>query len=305
MHRRLLAGFLVWWITAAAAFGQEAVERRKPASGDGTVKITNVAGAVRVIGWHRDSVAIQGVLGPEIEELTFTTDERATKIRVVPSREYHGRLVTGTDLEVRVPAASHVAVRTAAGPISISGVFGAVDLESVEGRIEVAGSPRFIHVRSVGGDIDLQGRSKVVRAHSMSGAIRIARAAGYLDVSTVSGEAIVRGRDVWEGKASSISGDLRFEGDFSPNGSFTFESNSGDIELVLSAGATADFDVTMFGGQVELEGPVRAAVEAGAPGGSGPGSSVQRRDLSFSIGGGGALIKVKTYKGDLRIVGGG
>lgn len=294
-----MAMLAILWL-AGPAPAQERVEQRRPASRDGTVKITNAAGSVRVTGWDRDTVVVTGTLGSEVEELEFTTDERASRVRVVLAREHRTRRVTGTDLEVRVPESSHVAVRTAAGGIEIVGVRGAIDLESVAGDLEVHSNPRFTYARSVSGDIELRGTSKLVRAHTISGAITVRRAPGYLDVSSVSGDLRVTGLEVWEGKMTSVSGDLFFEGGFDSGGSFYLESNSGTVTLDLAAHVSADFEVTTFGGPVEFEG----AIEATAPAevvAAGSGRLGERRELSLSTGGGGALVRIKTFKGALRI----
>ncbi len=63
-------------LVVGSAAAQQAVEERRPATGDGTVKITVAVGAVRVIGWERDTVAITGTLGAGSERLEFSTDGR-------------------------------------------------------------------------------------------------------------------------------------------------------------------------------------------------------------------------------------
>jgi hypothetical protein len=289
----VLALALTWG--ASVGLGQRAVDERRPASVDGTVKITDVAGSIRVVGWTRDTVAITGALGAEVEELEFTTDERSTRIRLILRPEYRTRPVGGSDLEVRVPRQSHVAVRTAEGGIEIVGIQGAVDLESGTGDIRVGGSPRFIYARSVGGTVDVEGFSKLVRASSVAGDVIVRRAGGYVDVSTVSGDIDLVGRTIWEGRATSVSGNVSFEGDFDDGGSFSFESNSGAIELVVPPRLRADFSVTTFAGTIQND-------LAPGSGSAGSASSGAVREVSFSVGGGGARIDVKTYKGAIRLL---
>ena len=58
-----LAALLALASTATAARGQAPVDRRLPADRDVSLRIYNLAGSVRVIGWDRDSVAVTGTLG--------------------------------------------------------------------------------------------------------------------------------------------------------------------------------------------------------------------------------------------------
>lgn len=279
---------------AAPAWAQRPVNERKPAPHDGTIKVTNLAGAIRVTGWDRDTVAITGGLGEAVEQLEFSTDERATRIRVLLKREYRAKPVAGSDLEIRVPRESHVAVRTGTGPITVSDVWGAVDLESADGEIRVAGTPRFVYARSVGGAVDIQGMSKLVRASSVSGSVTIRRAAGYVEASTVSGDVRLSGRNLWEGEVSTVSGDIVFNGSFDSGGSFSFETSSGSVDVRLPSSMGADIDVVTYSGSItnELQPDAKPVRTANGP----------RRELIFSIAGGGTRLAIRTFKGAVRLL---
>jgi DUF4097 and DUF4098 domain-containing protein YvlB len=258
------------------------VDERGPAARDGTVKITNAEGTVRVTGWYRDSVAVTGTLGAGAERLEFSTDARETKIRVLLSRD--AETVEGSELEVRVPRFSYVAVRTSAAEIEVVDVGGGLDLESVSGGIRVSGNPRMVYAESAGGDVHLEVATKIARAKTLNGDVTVLGARGFLEVSTVSGDAIVTGEELWEGSITSVSGNIRYEGDFQSEGSFSFESHSGIIELALPARTAADFRLTTFTG-VKTENDFAPADAR-----------------SFAIGGGGTLIQVRSFKGTVRIL---
>lgn len=281
---------LVAWTAREADAQQRTVGRgfdeRRSAASDGTVKITNPAGSVSVSGWSADSVRVTGRLGDEVEGVEFSTDERATHIRVVLRKAWRDRPVGGSDLEVSVPLSSHVAVRTREGTVEIRRVSGAVDLESETGDLTIHDSPRFVYARSVGGDVAITGVSKLMRASSVAGSVTVDRGAGYVELSTVSGPIRVAGRNLWEGRVQSVSGDIRFEGDFQESGSFAFESNSGRIELLVSPNIRADFDVSAYAGRVLTE-------LAGA--------SISGSGNLFSLNGGGTRLQVRTFKGTVRI----
>ena len=293
--------------TAGTADAQQRIDEQKGAARDGTVKITNPAGAVRVVGWTRDSVRVTGDLGAEVEDVAFSTDARATMIRVELKDEWRDRPVGGTDIEVRVPLRSHVAVRTREGTVEIRRVSGAVDLESETGDITVYDDPRFVYARSVGGDVGITGISKVMRASSVAGSVTVAHAAGYVELSTVSGPVRLGGRNLWEGHVQTVSGDIRFEGDFQESGSFAFESNSGAIELVLPPSTRADLDVSAYAGSVtaDLPGATVTGLDGAAAGGATPAGAIAGHDPDhervFSLNGGGTRIQVRTFKGSVRI----
>jgi DUF4097 and DUF4098 domain-containing protein YvlB len=162
--------------------------------------------------------------------------------------------------------------------VDVDSVYGVVDAESVSGRVRVAGIPRMVYAQSAGGDVDVEAASKVVRAKSVEGTVTVRDARGYVEVSTISGDATLVGRDVWEGEVTTVSGRIRFEGSFADNGSFYFESHSGDIGLSLTGGADPAFEIVSFSGDV-------SNTVANGSGGGGPGG----------------LVKIKTFKGSVRI----
>lgn len=275
----LLAGF----VSASPALAQGSdVDQRRQAARDGTVKITNAVGTVRVTGWDRDTVWVAGRLGSTADRLEFSTTDRETRIRVVLPSDSH--VLAGSLLEIRVPRGSHIAARTSAADIDVKDVDGAVDLESVSGSITVTGHPRMVYAESAGGDVLIDAISKVVRAKSVDGRVKVLQARGYLEVSTVSGGAEVQGRGIWEGEITSVTGDIAFSGDFDPSGSFYFESHSGTIELRLPDDISADFDVmSLKGGAIQNEF-----------------ASTERR--SFSTGGGGTQLRIKSFKGKVKLL---
>lgn len=264
-------------LAVSPARAQEAIEQGSAAIADGTVKITNAAGSVRVRGWNRDSVAVTGTLGAGSEGVDFSVTGRETRIRVVLPRGASQEL-RGTELVVRVPEDSHVAVRTAAADVDVDSVYGVVDAESVSGRVRVAGSPRMVYAQSAGGDVDVEASSKVVRAESVEGTVTVQDARGYVEVSTISGDANLEGSDVWEGEVTTVSGRILFKGNFASNGSFYFESHSGNIGLSLTEGADPALEIVSFSGDVANE------FDSGPAGG-----------------GSGSLVKIKTFKGSVRI----
>ena len=115
-------------LCAPTARAQEAIDEGLAATPDGTVKITNAAGSVRVRGWSRDSVGVSGTLGAGSEGIEFSVTGRETRIRVVLPRGATQEL-RATDLVVHVPRESHVAIRTAAADVDVDSVYGVVDAE--------------------------------------------------------------------------------------------------------------------------------------------------------------------------------
>jgi hypothetical protein len=268
------------------ASAQERLDRKAAAAPDGFVKIYNLFGSTRVIGWDRDSIAVSGTVGRDAGSFFMGGDGRATKLGFdSPAQESGAR---ASHLEVRVPAGSRVWVKSASAYIDASGVRGGLDLYSVSGSIRVAGSPSEVYAESMDGDIEIAGSASSLRVKSASGSITLRGRSEDVTASTVSGNIALAGVRTQRGRFESVTGDIRFEGDFDRGASFEFESHSGTIELRVPAGVAADFTVSTLRGEVHnelAEAPLR------------PAGDLRGKELTFSTGSGGAEVAVRSFKG--------
>ena len=108
-------------LAAAVAFAprpaaaQQKVEARRSASADALVEIENPAGSVRVIGWDRGEVLVNGDLGAGASGLDFTGSGSRIRVGVDTERNPHG---VSSALEVHVPAKSRLQIESFAGSIT-------------------------------------------------------------------------------------------------------------------------------------------------------------------------------------------
>src|SRR4029078_2002127 len=103
---------LVW------AAAQQRISQSRPAAPDGVVQIDNAAGSVRVVGWDRAEVAVNGTLGPGAEGLSLRGAKRHTRVEVETEGNPHG---VHSDIEVKVPAGSDVSIESFAATIEVTG----------------------------------------------------------------------------------------------------------------------------------------------------------------------------------------
>lgn len=323
----LLAALLVFG--AAPALAQRDIDERLATAPGGDVEIVNTAGTVTVRGWDRDEIQVGGTLGQGAERLAVEGGRERTVIRVVvPPRT---RNVRGTDLEVRVPAGKRVTVRTVSAEVEVRGITGPVATRTTSGDVDVSGTPAAVsaastsgnvqvdvatagrvrasstsgdvevrgtvrggvEVESVSGDVELSATTPEVRATTVSGDLRLGGVSERVAASTVSGDADIRDSRIQYGSFETVSGDLTFEGSLQRGAAFNIQSHSGEVELILPSDTAADFELTTFSGT--LQSGFREAA---------PRASGDRRGREFraTLGGGGALVTVKTFSGDVKLV---
>ena len=265
---------------------QRKVNEQFAALPDGHVRIQLLAGSVRVTGWDRDSIAVRGVVVETGgERFQVHRDKTGVKLSVWdPVAEK----VPPSQLELFVPARSHVAIKTATATIVVAGIAGGVDVGSSTGAIEVTGSPREVIAESLSGGVTTDVRSRVARIRTASGFVTMRGAVTDASVVTVSGHVLIETGSIERGRFESVDGDLRYRGDISRLASLDFINHAGAIELVLPQAAGAEVSVNTFEGPIDnaLGVTPRRVVTKG-----------KGTEETFTLAGGGAYITIRTFKG--------
>ena len=274
----LLAPREAW---AESPRGEVAVNETRAAKANGVVDIDVPQGTVKIVGWSKAEVAVSGRV--ERAELEVSTSSDRTRVRV-SGRRHHGE----AELEIRVPQGSRVEVKGVGVTIEVRDVTGALRLQTVSGDINVTGAPSDVDVHSVNGQIELGVKSAVVNARSISGGVHVTGARGRARLDSVSGDCVLEGGDFTEVEMRAVSGDVRFSGGISGQGSFDFKTHSGDVELRLPQATSADFELRTFNGTLETQLGTPAARQSSSA-------------LDFRLGNGGAKVRGRTFNGDIRV----
>jgi DUF4097 and DUF4098 domain-containing protein YvlB len=255
---------------------------------DATVKVSNVAGEIRISTWDRAEVQLKGTLGREQE---VEVVESATGI------QFEVRNIEGDDdydeafLQLVVPAGASIVAEGISADISVVGSVGdSVTAESVSGDVDVSAQAGRVELSSVSGDVTFQGATPRGSFETVSGDIDLEGVSGEVDVSTVSGDAVLRGGAVERAQLETVSGQLELDLALAAGGRLTAESMSGDVELTLPAGQQGEFNVQSFSGDI------RSVYGEARDESFGPGSRLQHTE-----GDSGARFRIESFSGDVVI----
>lgn len=253
------------------------------------LKIYNPAGSVRVIAWDRDSVAVRGPARPT--GFFFGGNTMALKFGVnefmLGVEEPRGDTAKVAHLVVWVPRHSQVAVKTASASIEahdVSGVF-----YTVSGTIQVNGTTSTIDVESMNGNVDVNASAAWLRARTSQGRLLIRGGVQDVDASTTDGQIDITTSSVFRGRFQSVNGDIRFVGAPQPRGIFEFSNHSGAVDFVLGRYTSGVFDLTSVTGVIE-NGLNRVQPVSAGP-----------HSMRLNVGGGEAHVTVRTFKGPIRL----
>jgi DUF4097 and DUF4098 domain-containing protein YvlB len=269
--------------TSAAA--TDTVEHRRPASPDGVVDIETMAGTVQVTGWDQAEILVTGKVGPRAS-LNLSGGSKRTKIEVDPDDHPRGQ---HAELDVKVPAGSRLRIEGFEASITVAGVTGSVQAETVQGSISVRGGATDVQLETVNGSIEVAGATGQIKAESVNGPVTVRDSSGSLEAGAVNGALLVTGGTFESVQLENVSGTLRFESGLAKQATLSVDAVSGAVELVLPATIAARFTVSTFSGAIESDfGAPSHDQEPGAK-------------LNFASAEDGADVTVQTVSGDIRL----
>lgn len=252
----------------------------------GTVDLSLISGEIIVTGSSRDEIKVRayserGRLEMDAGSSHFSLEARSDRGRMGDTR-----------YEISVPAGVRLLMRTTSGDVKASGVRGPVEGHSTSGDVEISDASGRVILESVSGDVRGHRLSGEVRAQSVSGDVELEDVNGDVRIESTSGEISltrVTSKDVY---ATTVSGEVTYQGSIDRGGRYEFHSHSGDIRLDVPADLSARFAIETFSGSLDSGGfPITLQ----------PGERTGRRPrrFEFTIGGGDAKITAESFSGDI------
>jgi Putative adhesin len=287
------AMMLLGAVSARGAWSQSAapqrVDRKIPFDPDGSFRIYNMTGSVRVETWDKDTVAVSGTISNQGgAHLFFGGTTRGGKMGIESSNDLDQ---PPAHLVVRVPAKARVWIKSATASVTLIGIRGGADVFSTSGDIRFEGDPDQLNLETMDGDIDVNARGVWVRAKTASGTITLRGTGEDVAATTVSGAISLLSSGMRRARAESVSGDIGFAGTLARDGVLEVESHSGKVDILLPSDLNAEFDISTYHGSIQNTfDPARV-----------PRQQASGLELHFNAGQGGARVDIKTFKGTILL----
>lgn len=288
MRFRLVVSLL---LVAAPLMAQQKIDRGIAIAPDASIRITNMAGLTRIIGWDADSIAVTGTVAAGAG---FFFGGRGQFSKMGVERRDETLAEPGSTLEVRVPRGARVSVKSGTANIEVTGIRGELELTSVSGSVRVEGSLKLLIAESMEGNLIASGPMDLVRLKGGAGTITIRGARGDILATTVGGAIVVMDGAVVRAHLETVSGTIAYDGSVDPHGTLESVTHSGDVTLRLPPDISAEFDLESFDGAIVLG--------LGGKGGSERDKPPKGKPVSFVTGTGGSHVMVRSFKGEIRIL---
>lgn len=266
-------------------------DQRYPANVDTTVTVTkgarldlnNFGGDITVKVWDKSAVRISAD-NSDRERVDIDVDQQVVTIRT--SSLYGAPHMVSFDLTV--PAWMALDLEGTYTDITATGIAGDITATTVQGDVDVTGGSGHISLNSTSGSVKLskaQGRIDLV---TVNDGITVQDTKGDLSVETTNGDIELQGIDADNVSATTINGDVTYDGTIKDAGHYSFSTNNGDVSVSVPQTANVAVTASTFNGDFDACFPVSIT-----------GSHKHR--FSFTLGTGSAKLEMESFGGDLKI----
>jgi len=250
--------------------------------------LDNQAGEVVVRTWDRDAVRVQARHSTR-EQVNVSVSEGQVRIRT--GRNGRWGAAGSIDYELTVPAWMPVRLSGTYMFATLEGVQGEVAAETVQGDVTVRGGSGQVTARSVEGFVTVNDAKGRIEARSVDGNVTIAGCTGDIVADTTDGEIRITGSAAMSIDASTIDGDIIFDGTVNNEGQYRMVTHDGDVYMRVPEGTSATVSIRTYEGRFTLSYPVQLS-----------GDYKRGRRVSFTLGGGAAAVEIEAFDGHIRIL---
>lgn len=280
--------------SAAVAQAQQKVQLGASVTPTVSIKLFAAVGEIRVIGWERDSVDVNGVVqsGSQVGMAGNAPGEKARGMKMfieAPNNQSgrEGKLV------LKVPRGARLWLKTGSADMDVVGMTGGLDLNVVGGAIVVHGNPKEVRAESMDGNVTIDGSPNWLRAKTATGDI-ILHGGQDIGASTISGSISATGGEVERAKLESTTGAIAFASALTHGASVEVESHSGTIDILLAQRADVELDVATITGTITNGWTYTRPAK---------GSEGRGMTLVTSNGMAGSKVVVRAFKGTVHVRG--
>jgi DUF4097 and DUF4098 domain-containing protein YvlB len=294
------------------------IERELALAPGGTFLLDTDAGSVTLAGTSESNVRV--VITSKVDDVEsrfdFRFDELPGRVEVHAAKKgtklfsWFGWGDGGLRYEVRVPSDTDIEIQTSGGSIEVQTLQGQARLDTSGGSIRAAKVGGALEISTSGGSISIEDAEAGANAETSGGGITVERVRGNLHAETSGGSITIE--DVTgDVDAQTSGGSIRIT---QAGGRVSAETSGGSVTCAFRSGNARGGDLSTSGGgiQVSLDPSIGLEIDAQTSGGSVTADlpvtragETDRSNLRGKVGAGGAMLRLRSSGGPIRIEKGG
>lgn len=278
-HSPALLLFLGLLLFLPATAQAEQIERTFPAPAGTALEVRNLNGQLTLHSWNQAQVRILTTRSSLAVETHF--EQTANRIHV------HTHV-----LQTSAPVSDRTVDYEIWAPPDIR-----LQLYLESGTLRVENFTNDVTIETVAADVRLRNLSGHTTIQTLNGSVVVERCSGRLEATSISGSLYFSQAQSRRTVAHTTSGDIIYEGDLQPGGSYEFISHEGLIDLRLPATASFELNAHSVEGEVTVADDFPFKTRGhGRPPRPSTGSS-----LLGTVHTGAAMIRATSFSGTIRV----
>jgi len=249
--------------------------------------INNFAGEVILHAWDKDAVHV------------VARHQARTKVSIRPAAAGLSISASGSggpqgsvDYEITAPAWMPVRIEGTFNFVTVDGVQSEVFVNTVRGDVIVKGGSGIVTAKSIEGEVQVEGARGKVNVSSVQEKIKITDTSGEITAESNNGGITMTGIDSKSVEASTVNGDIVFEGKILDGGHYSFGTHNGNLALGVPDNVNATFTIRTYQGSFTTDLPLQ---------GINPRDVDRGRRVTTTLGNGSADVNLETFGGSIRL----
>ncbi|HEX6558613.1 MAG TPA: hypothetical protein VF021_04105 [Longimicrobiales bacterium] len=279
----MTATLLVAALAGALAQQQPQTDTTFSVRAGSRVEVETFGGEIAVRTWNRDAVRVQAVHGRR-DHIDINTRGNSVHIEA----EGNMGVPTNVSFTITVPTSTSLGLSGVYTEISVDGVSGDVDAETVQGGITVKGGNR-LKLESVQGNIIIERARGRISANTVNNGVRITNSVGDVEAETVNGPIVLTGVEASHVDLATVNGRIVYDGTIRDHGDYAISSHNGPIYVVVPEKAGVTVGVSTFNGAFDASFPISLSDVS------------SKKRYSFVIGSGSARLDLESFGGDIHL----
>jgi DUF4097 and DUF4098 domain-containing protein YvlB len=228
----LVSGLLLFGVPSASA---HRLEKHFVVEVHPVVTIHNPNGMITVKAWTKREVMVVANHGSR--DVEVDAEQMGNRVDVITHQlaESVGPEDLRADYEITVPEDAELQIHNDSGAVTVTNVLGDMNVETVAAGVDLEDAAGYLTVKTIGGSFQCLRCAGRIEATSISGSFRLVDLRSY------------------HVRAQTSSGNILFNGDFLPNGTYRLKNYSGVIEVRFAPRDSFDLSATSLKGKVNNE----------------------------------------------------
>ena len=275
---------------SGACLAGEKVNQSLAVGATGIVFVEIPRGHVKIQGWDKPEVTIQGELDDTTKQLMFNTKKDETLIKIDTAGQQHWG--DSSVLTIFMPQQLQLRFKGIDTSFSITKLNSHIEGKSISGDLEVTKSHGKIKLSVVSGNVTLAESSGLTKIESVSGRVVLSGDFEQAFLKSMSGDITAEISATDKLTIKSISGDIQISGTVKNKAQLKLSSVSGDIFYKVTGELNAACEVvSQFGGEINNQLTNDSPIAG----------NLHKKTLSFISGDGSGALWMNTINGAVSI----